>query len=290
VSTIARVPATVMDGKALAAEIRADVAREVAELGHVGLATVLVGDDPASQVYISLKQKAATEAGIDARDVRLSEGSTEEEVLALVEELNHDDQVDGILVQLPLPGHIDEARTTGAVAPAKDVDGIHPVNAGYLYLGAPLHVPATPAGCMELLRAYGVDPTGKQAVVLGRSEIVGRPAAMLLLQANATVTMCHSKTPDLAAEVRRADIVVAAVGVPGIVTADIVKPGAAVLDVGLTRTDEGIRGDVAPEVADVAGHLTPMPGGTGPMTIALLLRSAVKAARFRRGLLAYPSL
>jgi methylenetetrahydrofolate dehydrogenase (NADP+) / methenyltetrahydrofolate cyclohydrolase len=290
VSTIARVPATVMDGKALAAEIRADVAREVAELGHVGLATVLVGDDPASQVYISLKQKAATEAGIDARDVRLSEGSTEEEVLALVEELNHDDQVDGILVQLPLPGQIDEARTTGAVAPAKDVDGIHPVNAGYLYLGAPLHVPATPAGCMELLRAYGVDPTGKQAVVLGRSEIVGRPAAMLLLQANATVTMCHSKTPDLAAEVRRADIVVAAVGVPGIVTADIVKPGAAVLDVGLTRTDEGIRGDVAPEVADVAGHLTPMPGGTGPMTIALLLRSAVKAARFRRGLLAYPSL
>jgi len=290
VSTIARVPATVMDGKALAAEIRADVAREVAKLGHVGLATVLVGDDPASQVYISLKQKAAGEAGIDARDVRLSEGSTEDEVLALVEELNHDDQVDGILVQLPLPGQIDEARVTGAVAPAKDVDGIHPVNAGYLYLGAPLHVPATPAGCMELLTAYGVDPTGKHAVVLGRSEIVGRPAAMLLLQANATVTMCHSKTADLAAEVRRADIVVAAVGVPGIVTADMVKPGAAVLDVGLTRTDEGIRGDVAAEVADVAGHLTPMPGGTGPMTIALLLRSAVKAARFRRGLLAYPSL
>ena len=289
-STIARVPATVMDGKALAAEIRADVAREVAKLGHVGLATVLVGDDPASQVYISLKQKAAGEAGIDARDVRLSEGSTEDEVLALVEELNHDDQVDGILVQLPLPGQIDEARVTGAVAPAKDVDGIHPVNAGYLYLGAPLHVPATPAGCMELLTAYGVDPTGKHAVVLGRSEIVGRPAAMLLLQANATVTMCHSKTADLAAEVRRADIVVAAVGVPGIVTADMVKPGAAVLDVGLTRTDEGIRGDVAAEVADVAGHLTPMPGGTGPMTIALLLRSAVKAARFRRGLLAYPSL
>ena len=289
-STIARVAATLMDGKALAAEIRADVAREVAELGHVGLATVLVGDDPASHVYISLKQKAAAEAGIDARDVRLPEGSTEDEVLALVEELNHDDQVDGILVQLPLPGQIDEARVTGAVAPAKDVDGIHPVNAGYLYLGAPLHVPATPAGCMELLTAYGVDPTGKQAVVLGRSEIVGRPAAMLLLQANATVTRCHSKTADLAAEVRRADIVVAAVGVPGIVTADMVKPGAAVLDVGLTRTDEGIRGDVATEVADVAGHLTPMPGGTGPMTIALLLRSAVKAARFRRGLLAYPSL
>jgi methylenetetrahydrofolate dehydrogenase (NADP+)/methenyltetrahydrofolate cyclohydrolase len=279
-----------MDGKALAAEIRADVAREVAELGHVGLATVLVGEDPASQVYISLKQNAATEAGIDARDVRLPENASEAEVLALVDELNRDDEVDGILVQLPLPRQIDEPRITGAVAPAKDVDGIHPVNAGYLYLGTPLHVPATPAGCLELLAAYGVDPSGKEAVVIGRSEIVGRPVAMLLLQANATVTMCHSKTADLAAEVRRADIVVAAVGVPGIVTADMVKPGAAVLDVGLTRTEEGIRGDVDPAVGEVAGFLTPMPGGTGPMTIALLLRSAVKAARYRRGILAYPSL
>ena len=279
-----------MDGKALAAKIRADVAREVEELGHVGLATVLVGDDPASHVYISLKQKAATEAGIDARDVRLPGDASQDEVLTLLEELNHDDEVDGILVQLPLPGQIDEARVTATVSPPKDVDGIHPVNAGHLYLGAPLHVPATPAGCMELLAAHGVDPAGREAVVLGRSEIVGRPVAMLLLQANATVTMCHSKTVDLAAEVRRADIVVAAVGVPGIVTADMVKPGAAVLDVGLTRTDEGIRGDVAPEVRDVAGHLTPMPGGTGPMTIALLLRSAVKAARFRRGILAYPTL
>ena len=278
-----------MDGKALATEIRADVAREVAELGHVGLATVLVGDDPASHVYISLKHKAATEAGIDARDIRLPQDASEEEVLALVETLNGDDSVDGILVQLPLPGPIDEARVTRAVSPAKDVDGIHPVNAGNLYLGTPLHVPATPAGCMELLAAYGVDPAGKDAVVVGRSEIVGRPVAMLLLQANATVTMCHSKTADLAGEVRRAGIVVAAVGVPGIITPAMVKPGAAVLDVGLTRTDEGIRGDVDPTVADVAGHLTPMPGGTGPMTIALLLRSAVKAARYRRGILAYPT-
>ena len=278
-----------MDGKALATEIRTDVAREVAELGHVGLATVLVGDDPASHVYISLKHKAATEAGIDARDIRLPQDASEEEVLALVETLNGDDSVDGILVQLPLPGPIDEARVTRAVSPAKDVDGIHPVNAGNLYLGTPLHVPATPAGCMELLAAYGVDPAGKDAVVIGRSEIVGRPVAMLLLQANATVTMCHSKTADLAGEVRRADIVVAAVGVPGIITPAMVKPGAAVLDVGLTRTDEGIRGDVDPTVADVAGHLTPMPGGTGPMTIALLLRSAVKAARYRRGILAYPT-
>ena len=278
-----------MDGKALATEIRTDVAHEVAELGHVGLATVLVGDDPASHVYISLKHKAATEAGIDARDIRLPQDASEEEVLALVETLNGDDSVDGILVQLPLPGPIDEARVTRAVSPAKDVDGIHPVNAGNLYLGTPLHVPATPAGCMELLAAYGVDPAGKDAVVVGRSEIVGRPVAMLLLQANATVTMCHSKTADLAGEVRRADIVVAAVGVPGIITPAMVKPGAAVLDVGLTRTDEGIRGDVDPTVADVAGHLTPMPGGTGPMTIALLLRSAVKAARYRRGILAYPT-
>jgi methylenetetrahydrofolate dehydrogenase (NADP+)/methenyltetrahydrofolate cyclohydrolase len=279
-----------MDGKALAAEIRAEVGREVAELGRVGLATVLVGDDPASHVYISLKHKAATEAGIDARDVRLPQDASEEEVLALVEELNADDEIDGVLVQLPLPPQIEETRVTYAVSPPKDVDGIHPVNAGNLYLGTPLHVPATPAGCMELLAAYGVDPTGKEAVVLGRSEIVGRPVAMLLLQANATVTMCHSKTEDLAAHVRRADIVVAAVGVPGIVRPEMIKPGAAVLDVGLTRTEEGIRGDVDPGVAEVAGFLTPMPGGTGPMTIALLLRSAVKATRFRRGILAYPTL
>jgi methylenetetrahydrofolate dehydrogenase (NADP+)/methenyltetrahydrofolate cyclohydrolase len=279
-----------MDGKALAARIRADVAREVEQLGHVGLATVLVGDDPASHVYISGKHKAATEAGIEARDIRLPDDVSEADVLALVAELNADEEVDGILVQLPLPGQIDETRVTYAVAPHKDVDGFHPVNAGNLYLGTPLHVPATPAGCMRLLAEHGIDPAGKEAVVIGRSEIVGRPAAMLLLQANATVTICHSRTADLGAEVRRADILVAAVGRPGIVTADMVKPGAAVLDVGLTRTDEGIRGDVDPGVADVAGHLTPMPGGTGPMTIALLLESAVRAARYRRGILAYPTL
>jgi methylenetetrahydrofolate dehydrogenase (NADP+)/methenyltetrahydrofolate cyclohydrolase len=279
-----------MDGKALAERIRADVAREVAELGHVGLATVLVGEDPASEVYIRSKQRAAAEAGIDARDIRLDAGTSEAKVLATVEQLNADDEIDGILVQLPLPGHIDETRVTYAVAPHKDVDGFHPVNAGNLYLGTPLHVPATPLGCMELLAEYGVDPVGKNAVVIGRSEIVGRPAAMLLLQAHATVTICHSRTADLAAEVRRADILVAAVGVPGIVTPEMVKPGATVLDVGLTRTEEGIRGDVDPAVAEVAGLLTPMPGGTGPMTIALLLRSTVKAARFRRGILAYPGL
>jgi methylenetetrahydrofolate dehydrogenase (NADP+) / methenyltetrahydrofolate cyclohydrolase len=279
-----------MDGKALAARIREEVADEVADLGHVGLATVLVGDDPASDVYIRSKHTAATEAGIDARDIRLPAETSEADVLALVAELNDDEEVDGILVQLPLPAHMDETRVTYAVAPSKDVDGFHPVNAGNLYLGTPLHVPATPAGCMELLKEHGVDPEGQNAAVLGRSEIVGRPAAMLLVQANATVTICHSRTADLGAEVRRADIVVAAVGVPGIVTADMVKPGAAVLDVGLTRTDEGIRGDVDPAVAEIAGFLTPMPGGTGPMTIAMLLRGAVKAARYRRGLLAYPTL
>jgi methylenetetrahydrofolate dehydrogenase (NADP+)/methenyltetrahydrofolate cyclohydrolase len=279
-----------MDGTALAAEIRAGVAREVSELGHVGLATVLVGDDPASHVYISLKHKAAVEAGIDARDVRLPQDASEGDVLALVDELNRDDEIDGVLVQLPLPAQIEETRVTYAVAPQKDVDGIHPVNAGNLYLGTPLHVPATPAGCMELLAAHGIDPAGEEAIVLGRSEIVGRPVAMLLLQAHATVTMCHSRTQDLASHVRRGDIVVAAVGVPGIVTPEMVKPGAAVLDVGLTRTEAGIRGDVDPAVAEVAGPRTPMPGGTGPMTIAMLLRSAVKAARFRRGILAYPSL
>ena len=207
-----------MDGKRLAGRIRHEVADEVAALGHVGLATVLVGDDPASDVYITLKHRAALEAGIDARDIRLPAETSEDDVLALVADLNADDEIDGILVQVPLPAHMDETRVTYAVAPAKDVDGFHPVNAGNLYLGTPLHVPATPAGCMALLAEYGVDPAGKEAVVIGRSEIVGRPVAMLLLQAHATVTICHSRTADLAAEVRRADIVVAAVGVPGIVT------------------------------------------------------------------------
>jgi methylenetetrahydrofolate dehydrogenase (NADP+)/methenyltetrahydrofolate cyclohydrolase len=277
-----------MDGTALAARVREDVAREVAELGHVGLATVLVGDDPASHVYIGAKHKAATEAGIDARDVRLPADTSEEHVLELVDQLNRDDEVDGILVQLPLPSHMNETKVTYAVSPAKDVDGFHPFNAGNLYLGTPIHVPATPSGCMELLRAYDIDPKGKEAVIIGRSEIVGRPMAMLLMHANATITICHSRTVDLASHVRRADIVVAAVGIPGIVTPEMVKPGAACLDVGLTRTDEGIRGDIDASVGEVAGFLTPMPGGTGPMTIAMLLQSTLKAARYRRGLLDFP--
>jgi methylenetetrahydrofolate dehydrogenase (NADP+)/methenyltetrahydrofolate cyclohydrolase len=282
------VPAQRLDGKDLAARIRVDIAKQAAELGDVCLATILVGDDPASHVYIGAKHRAAHDANIETRDHRLPEGTSEADILALVEEINTDPTVDGFLVQLPLPAHVDEAKVTHAVAPIKDVDGFHPVNAGHLYLGTPLHVPATAAGCLELLKAYDVPMTGREAVVIGRSEIVGRPTAMLLLQESATVTMCHSRTADLAGHVRQADIVVAAVGVEWLVKPDWVKPGAAVLDVGVNRGDDGIRGDVDPAVAEVAGFLTPMPGGTGPMTIAMLLAGAVKAARFRRGLLAFP--
>lgn len=276
-----------MNGTALAARIRADVAGEAKELGGAGLATILVGDDPASEIYIARKHAAATEVGIRTRDVRLPAATPEDEVVALVEELNADDSIDGMLVQLPLPKGMDEVRVTHAVDPVKDVDGFHPVNAGNLYLGTPLHIPATAWGCMELLAEYGVEVGGADAVVIGRSEIVGKPVAILLLAANATVTICHSRTKNLAEHTRRADIVVAAVGRPGLVTPDMVKPGAAVVDVGINRTEHGLRGDVDPAVADVAGYLTPVPGGVGPMTIALLLRSTLQAARYRRGLLAF---
>jgi methylenetetrahydrofolate dehydrogenase (NADP+)/methenyltetrahydrofolate cyclohydrolase len=281
------VTATLMKGAELAARIREEVAREVEELGDVCLATVLVGDDPASHIYIEKKHEAARGAGIVTRDMRLPASTTEDEVLALVEELNEDESVDGILVQLPLPPQVDEVRATNTVLPVKDVDGLHTVNAGRLYLGTPLHVPATAWGCMELLAEYGVEVEGAEAVVIGRSELIGRPMAMLLLSANATVTMCHSRTRDLGEQTRRADIVVAAAGRPWLVTPEMVKPGAAVLDVGINRTEHGLRGDVDPSVGEVAGFMTPVPGGVGPMTIALLLRSTLKAARFRRGLLAF---
>jgi methylenetetrahydrofolate dehydrogenase (NADP+)/methenyltetrahydrofolate cyclohydrolase len=282
------VGATILDGRELAARVREDVAREAAGLGGVCLATVLVGDDPASHLYIGSKHKAATAAGIEARDHRLPASTSEAEVLALVEELNADESVDGILVQLPLPDGVDEVRVTHAVAPIKDVDGFHPVNAGHLYLGTPLHVPATPWGCMELLHAHEIPVRGQEAVVIGRSEIVGKPMAMMLLAEHATVTICHSRTADLAAHARRADILVAAVGRAGLVGPGDVKPGATVIDVGQNATDDGLRGDVDPAVEEVAGWYTPVPGGVGPMTIAMLLRSAVKAARYRRGLLAFP--
>jgi methylenetetrahydrofolate dehydrogenase (NADP+) / methenyltetrahydrofolate cyclohydrolase len=277
-----------MDGKALAARIRAEVAAEVAELGHVGLATVLVGDDAASGIYIRAKHTASLEAGIDARDLRLPEDVSQEALLAQVADLNADDGVDGILVQLPLPTGLDEGSVIRAVDPVKDVDGFHPVNAGQLYLGEPGHVGGTPLGLLELLDEYGVALAGASAVVIGRSAIVGKPVSMLLQQRNATVTMCHSRTRDLAAEVARADVLVAAVGVPGLVRADWIKEGAAVLDVGLVRTDDGLRGDVEPAAAERAAFLTPVPGGVGPMTVAMLLRNAVRAARYRRGELAFP--
>ncbi len=279
--------ATLMNGTELAARIRSEVAGDARDLGGACLATVLVGDDAASHIYIDRKHAAANEVGIVTRDIRLPAAAPEDDVVALVEELNSDDDVDGMLVQLPLPAGMDEVRVTHAVDPVKDVDGFHPVNAGNLYLGTPLHVPATAWGCMELLAEYGVEVGGADAVVIGRSEIVGKPMAMLLLAANATVTVCHSRTRDLAAHTRRADIVVAAVGRPWLVTKDMVKPGAAVVDVGINRTEHGLRGDVDPDVASVAGYLTPVPGGVGPMTIALLLRSTLRAARYRRGLLAF---
>jgi methylenetetrahydrofolate dehydrogenase (NADP+) / methenyltetrahydrofolate cyclohydrolase len=281
--------ATIMDGRALAERIRAEVAREVEGFdGMLGLATVLVGDDPASDIYIRNKHKAAGEAGIEALDYRLPQDASEEDVLGLVDELNENDDVDGILVQLPLPEGIDENRVIRAVQPVKDVDGFHPFNAGQLYLGEPTHVPATPLGIIALLDEYDVELEGANAVVIGRSQIVGKPVAHLLLQRNATVTLCHSRTKDLADKARSADVLVAATGRAGLIGAQDVKEGATVVDVGIDRTESGIAGDVDKAAAERAGLITPVPGGVGPMTIAMLLRSTVRAARYRRGLLAYP--
>ena len=215
---------------------------------------------------------------------------TEDEVLELVAGLNADESIDGILVQLPLPDHIDEARVIAAVDPVKDVDGFHPFNAGQLYLGRPTHVPATPLGVMALLDEHRIPLDGARAVVVGRSTIVGKPVAHLLLQAHSTVTICHSHTDDLARQTLDADVLVVAAGVPEVVTADMVKAGAAVVDVGINRTESGIVGDVDPDVSAVAAYLTPVPGGVGPMTIAMLLGNTVRAARFRRGLLAFPGI
>jgi methylenetetrahydrofolate dehydrogenase (NADP+)/methenyltetrahydrofolate cyclohydrolase len=279
-----------MDGAALAATIRAGLRDEVAELGEIGLATILVGEDPASQIYIRLKHEAAEEAGIRAVDRRLPAETSEEELLALVGELNEDDSIDGILVQTPLPGQIEEARVMQAIDPTKDVDGLHPFNAGQLYFGRPTLAPATPLGIMRLLEEYGVAVTGARAVVVGRSLIVGRPVAMLLLHRNATVTICHSRTDDLARQTLDADILVVAVGQAGVVALEMVKAGSAVVDVGMNRTQAGLVGDVDPGAADRAAFITPVPGGVGPMTIAMLLENTVRAARFRRGLLAFPGL
>ncbi len=278
-----------MDGKALAARIRTRVAEDARALGRPGLATILVGDDPASEIYIRLKHDAAQAAGIRAVDLRLSANATEAEVVERVRELNEDDTVDGILVQTPLPGQIDAATVQAAVDSRKDVDGLSPVNVGLLHLGRPGLVPATPLGIMALLAEYEVPLEGARAVVIGRSDIVGRPVAALLTHANATVTVCHSRTADLGRHTRAADVLVAAVGVAGLVAPDLVKPGGAVIDVGMNRVEDGLTGDVHPAAAETAAFITPVPGGVGPMTIACLLENTVRAARYRRGDLAFPA-
>lgn len=289
--------AAIIDGKAFATGLRARVAEAVqafeAETGaKPGLAVVLVGDDPASAIYVRNKGKQTVEAGMESFEYRLPADTPQDALIALVERLNADDAVDGILVQLPLPGHIDELAVVSAIDPDKDVDGLHVVSAGRLASGLPGLVSCTPLGCMMLVRdALGDDLSGKDAIVIGRSILVGKPVAQLLLAANCTVTMAHSRTRDLAEAVRRADIVVAAVGRPEMVKADWIKPGACVIDVGINRVpaaEEGktrVVGDVATaQVAEVAGSITPVPGGVGPMTIACLLHNTLQAARMRRGL------
>jgi methylenetetrahydrofolate dehydrogenase (NADP+) / methenyltetrahydrofolate cyclohydrolase len=278
-----------MDGKALAERVRGEVAQDVERLGRpVGLATVLVGDDPASEIYVSSKQKACREVGIEPFDHKLSARTTEEELLRLVGELNADEGVTGILCQLPLPDQIDEDRIIRSIAPIKDVDGFHPFSAGHLLQGSPTFVAATPAGIMEILSEYDVELQGARAVVVGRSNIVGKPMALLLLAEHATVTICHSRTRNLPAVVREADVVVAAVGRAGMITGDMVREGTTVVDVGINRVEGKVVGDVAEDVREKAGLLTPVPGGVGPMTIASLLRNTVKAARYQTGELAFP--
>ncbi len=281
--------AGIIDGKAIAQQVRSEVKAEVSawvDAGHdaPGLATVLVGDDPASAVYVGGKQKASAEVGIDGFDHRLAADTSHEEVEGLLEELNADPRVSGILLQLPTPPQVDGGALTEVIDPLKDVDGLTPISAGLLAKGRPGLRPCTPAGVMELLRRHGVALEGAEAVVVGRSDLVGKPVAALLLAANATVTMCHSRTHDLGEVCRRADVLIAAVGRPGLVQGDWVKEGAVVIDVGINRTDDGLVGDVdfAPAAAR-ARLITPVPGGVGPMTIAMLLRNTLHAARAQAG-------
>ncbi len=303
-------PARVLDGTKIAKEIRSEVATVVKTLAAAGvrpgLAVVLVGHNPASEIYVRGKVKACEEVGIYSEQHSPPETSTTAELVALVEELNRRDDIDGILVQLPLPPQVDAKKVLMAVDPAKDVDGFHPVNVGFLSTQRPGLVPCTPAGVIEILKRSAIPIAGQEAVVVGRSDIVGKPAAMLLLNANATVTVCHSKTRDLPGVCRRADILVAAIGRSGMITRDFVKPGATVIDVGMNKVtdpaefqhlfggdpkrEEAFRakgstlvGDVHPQVAEVAGALTPVPGGVGPLTIAMLMYNTVKAAKMRRG-------
>ena len=303
-------PARILDGTKIANDIRSEVAAEVKALTSAGvrpgLAVILVGHNPASEVYVRGKVKASEEVGVYSEQHTPPEAATTAELLTLVEDLNRRDEIDGILVQLPLPPHVDSKKVLMAVDPAKDVDGFHPVNVGLLSTQRPGLVPCTPAGVIEILKRSEIPISGQEAVVVGRSDIVGKPAAMLLLNASATVTVCHSKTRDLWSVCRRADILIAAIGRAGMITRDFVKPGATVIDVGMnTVTDEAefrrffagntkreenfhkkgstLMGDVHPDVAEVAGALTPVPGGVGPLTIAMLMFNTVKAAKMRRG-------
>jgi methylenetetrahydrofolate dehydrogenase (NADP+) / methenyltetrahydrofolate cyclohydrolase len=302
--------ARILDGTKIAAEIRAEVAAEIRELATAGLrpglAVILAGHNPASEVYIRGKVKSSEEVGLFSEKHTPPDSVTTAQLLDLVNHLNRRDEIDGILVQLPLPPHVDSKRVLLAVDPAKDVDGFHPMNVGYLSTQRPGLVPCTPAGVMEILKRSGITIAGQEAVVVGRSDIVGKPVAMLLLNQNATVTVCHSKTRDLPAVCRRADILVAAIGHAGMITRDFVKPGATVIDVGINTITERsefdrffagnqkreeafqkkgstLVGDVHPEVAEIAGAITPVPGGVGPLTIAMLMANTVKAAKMRRG-------
>jgi methylenetetrahydrofolate dehydrogenase (NADP+)/methenyltetrahydrofolate cyclohydrolase len=309
-------PAKILDGTSIASDIRREVASDVKAMAAAGmrpgLAVVLVGHNPASEIYVRGKVKACEEVGIYGEQHSPSESSTTAELLALIETLNRRNEIDGILVQLPLPPQVDSKKVLLAVDPAKDVDGFHPMNVGYLSTQRPGLVPCTPAGVMEILQRSHIPIAGQDAVVVGRSDIVGKPAAMLLLNANATVTVCHSKTRDLPAVCRRADILIAAIGRAGMITRDFVKPGATVIDVGMNKVTDPAEfqrlfagnakreqtfnakgstlvGDVHPEVAEVAAALTPVPGGVGPLTIAMLMFNTVKAAKLRRGQVATAS-
>ena len=276
---------TLIDGKAIAQQVRDEVRDEVAawvDEGHEppGLATILVGDDPASAIYVAGKQKASAEAGIRGFDHRLPAEASEQDVRSLLHRLNEEAAVSGILLQLPTPKHIDGPRLTTEIAPAKDVDGLTPISTGLLAKNLPGLRPCTPLGCMEMLRRHGVDLEGAEAVVVGRSDLVGKPLALLLLHANATVTLAHSRTRDLAAVCRRADVLVAAVGVAHLIKGDWVKEGAVVIDVGMNRVDGKLAGDVEFEAArERARLITPVPGGVGPMTIAMLMRNTLEAAK-----------
>jgi methylenetetrahydrofolate dehydrogenase (NADP+)/methenyltetrahydrofolate cyclohydrolase len=273
--------AAIIDGRAVAAGVRARVKAAISDEGLTpGLATILVGDDPASAMYVRMKREDCAEVGIESFHHAPAADVSRDGLAALIAELNGDERVNGILLQLPLPGHLNDAEMTALIDPAKDVDGLTPVNAGLLMHGREALVSCTPMGVMELLAHAGVELTGANAVVVGRSQLVGKPLAALLLAANATVTHCHSRTRDLAAECRRADVIVAAAGQLNLITADMVSPGAVVIDVGTNRTDAGPRGDVDfAAVSEVAGAITPVPGGVGPMTRAMLLQNTLTAAR-----------